>query len=143
MDSVLSSLVDDKVFPGEAQKNLVKDLAVLTGKVGGSSFMEAVRAIQVYFDFHQIEAEQKILLSPLVGQAFVYAAEQKGINVDFLDVYENTPVLDCRELSVNWDSYALLVANTSLGFFPDLEALADIPIPVLLDISDGLGYGRI
>jgi perosamine synthetase len=143
MDSVLSSLVDDKVFPGEAQKNLVKDLAVLTGKVGGSSFMEAVRAIQVYFDFHQIEAEQKILLSPLVGQAFVYAAEQKGINVDFLDVYENTPVLDCRELSVNWDSYALLVANTSLGFFPDLEALADIPIPVLLDISDGLGMAEL
>jgi perosamine synthetase len=143
MDSVLSSLVDDKVFPGEAQKNLVKDLSVLTGKVGGLSFMEAVRAIQVYFDFHLIEAEQKILLSPLVSQAFLYAAEQKGILVDFLDVYENTPVLDCRELSVNWDSYALLVTNTSLGFFPDLEALDEIPIPVLLDISDGLGVNDL
>jgi hypothetical protein len=87
-----------KFSPGKRRKTSSKTWRSLTGKVGGSSFMEAVRAIQVYFDFHLIEAEQKILLSPLVGQAFVYAAEQKGITVDFLDVYENTPVLDCREV---------------------------------------------
>jgi len=51
MDSVLSSLVYDRLTPGEIEESLLKEVSSYLGLSGGRGFMENIRALEIYFDY--------------------------------------------------------------------------------------------
>lgn len=140
MDAVLSCMVSDSIGPGSVTSRFAGELASYLGVAGGVALREYPRAIGLVLDALEIEGGRRIALSPLLPAAYYFTCLERDVYPVFLDVRRDVPLLDLSLESL--PDVDAVVVDTTLGFVPDLERAEGLGIPVVEDVSQGLG-GRI
>lgn len=140
MDAVLSSLVDDRIGPGPVSIELAKECAGYIGVSGGITLREYRRAVEAVFDAMEIGSGASLIISPLAPRAYHDVVEARGIKALYADVDPDTGCISTAavEAFVGEEASACLV-DSPAGFVPEINALADLGIPLIEDISTSFG----
>ena len=140
MDSVLTCMVSDSIGHGERARRLASEVAEYVGVAGGIAVREQGHAIRLALDLLEIPAGSKIIMSALSPKIYERIVLEKGCDPLRIDVVaENgciSPVEAERALA---DHPAAMIVATPLGFVPELAALSALGIPIIEDISTGIG----
>jgi perosamine synthetase len=143
MGSVLSCIVSDRIGPGEVTRDLVSRMCQYVGMAGGVSVFHPYLALSMAFDSLGLVAGDSVVLSALSPALHVRAAREKGLFPLLADVEPESGSIDPKEVEklLARNPKALLIHHT-LGIVAAMEALKAFGLPVIEDISQGLG-GRI
>jgi dTDP-4-amino-4,6-dideoxygalactose transaminase len=147
MDSVLSCMVSDTIGPDRISKQLVDAIGEYLKRKGGLALREYPRAVQLALEGLGLGAGSRVVGSALLPALYAEAFEALGIEFIAADVSETAPVITpqtVQEAIAAADAGEAaaadaLIVDTALGFCPDLETLAGLGIPMIEDISQGLG----
>lgn len=138
-DHVLDALVHDRLAGGEVNRLLVKELGrslLLKDVVVCASVSDAVR--RVLSGLGCVPGD-RVVLSPLAPLYWVEGLGRLGLVPVFADVHEVSPVLDPLAVAPLVGGAKAVIADCCLGFLPDVEALSALGLPVIEDISHGMG----
>lgn len=139
-DSVLDAMVHDRLAGGEINRALCKEIARsfhLKEALVLASAGEAIRRVVLGLG---LGSGDRVILSPLAPPYWVSVLVNLGIVPLFADVSESSPVVDPESVEVLLSQGAkAIVADACLGFLPDVEALTKLGLPVIEDLSQGLG----
>jgi dTDP-4-amino-4,6-dideoxygalactose transaminase len=140
MDAVLSSLVDDRIGPGPTSQEFVKECASYTNTSGGVAFREYRRAVEAVFDAMEIGPGSVLIVSPLAPRVYHDVVAARGIKPLYADVNQDTGCISVGAVEALSDFEPVAcVVDSPAGFIPELNALADLGIPLIEDISASLG----
>jgi dTDP-4-amino-4,6-dideoxygalactose transaminase len=146
MDSVLSCMVSDTIGPDRISKQLVDAVGDVLGRKGGIALREYPRAVRIALERLGLGEGSRVVGSALLPALYTEAFERLGIEFVPADVADTAPVITpetVEEALAATDGTAAradaLIADTALGFCPDLEALSGLGIPLIEDVSEGLG----
>ena len=140
MDAVLTCMVDEKIGPGELNTRLiqqVKESIKCDGAVALRSPAIALKYVLLDLD---IERDSKIMISAL-APSWQY---QELINLGFepmvLDVEETTGLVSAEIVQeATKEGGKVLILHETAGILPDIEAILELGIPVIEDISQSFG----
>ncbi len=140
MDSVLGCLISDVIGPATLNERLLKVLAEHLHAAGGYALREYPRAIALALRALGLQAGARVALSPLLPWVYHYVCVELALEPVYVDVDANSPVIDLDRLKSLEDVAAVVVAST-LGYCVDLEQLTELGLPLIEDVSQGLGAG--
>lgn len=142
MAGVLSCLVSDCIGAGQINHEFCLNLAHYLGIRGGIALSSYYAAINLMLDELELNAGDKIILSPLSPQIYLDIFKKRDINPLFADVDTDSAAIDPLEVEklIPENPQAVLLYY-SLGFIPDLDELTQLNIPIIEDISQALGGG--
>jgi perosamine synthetase len=140
MDAVLSRLAEDSIGAGTLSREFSQSLARYVGKRSGIAFRSFGHALEAVVAAMEIPFGGRVGVSVLAPVAVRNTLERKGCTVVPIDTDRQLPVLPSP---LNFDYEALnlsaLYADCRLGYVPDLENLRRVGVPLIEDISEGLG----
>ena len=153
MDSVLSCMVSDTIGPDRISKQLVDAIGEYLKRKGGLALREYPRAVQLALEGLGLGAGSRVVGSALLPALYAEAFEALGIEFIPAEVSETAPVITPQTVQEALAAAAApgaadaseaggpdaLIVDTALGFCPDLEGLSALGIPMIEDISQGLG----
>ncbi|MFP4373647.1 MAG: DegT/DnrJ/EryC1/StrS family aminotransferase [Spirochaetaceae bacterium] len=142
MDSVLSCMVSDTIGPDRISKQLVDAIGEYLRRKGGLALREYPRAVGLALEGLGLGAGSRVVGSALLPALYREAFEALGIELIPADVSETAPIItpeSVREALTAAGGADALIVDTALGFCPDLEGLAALGVPMMEDISQGLG----
>jgi len=143
MGSVLSCIVSDRIGPGEVTRDLVSRMCQYVGMAGGVSVFHPYLALSMAFDSLGLVAGDSVVLSALSPALHVRVAREKGLFPLIADVEPESGSIDPKEVEkLLARSPKAVVIHHTLGIVAATEALKAFGLPVIEDISQGLG-GRI
>lgn len=140
MDAVLTRLAEDSIGAGELAREFSGTVARYLGRRSGVSMRTFRQGLSAAVAALALERGSRVGCSVLASRAVRYVLEDAGYTVVPLDTQRNLPLLpsplDCdyqaRDL-------AALLVDTRLGYVADLESLRQLQIPLIEDVSEGLG----
>jgi dTDP-4-amino-4,6-dideoxygalactose transaminase len=150
-------MVSDTIGPDRISKQLVDAIGEYLKRKGGLALREYPRAVQLALEGLGLGAGSRVVGSALLPALYAEAFEALGIEFIPADVSETAPVITAQTVQDAIAAAAAagtaaaaadageaaaadaLIVDTALGFCPDLEALAGLGIPIIEDISQGLG----
>lgn len=140
MDAVLRRLAEDSIGAGTLSREFSQSIAKYVGKRGGVSLRSYGRAVAAAIKTLELEPGARIGVSALAPVSVYNMIEQTGAVPVVIDSDRQLPVLPSP---LDFDYAALelaaLIVDTRLGYVPDLENLRQLSIPLIEDISEGLG----
>ncbi len=165
MHSVLSCLVTDVIGPASLSEDLVAAACAEYEMEGGRALREYVRSIELTIAALGLTEGDQAILSPLAPAAYLLAFEHCGITAVYADVREEDACLDPAlvvELAgIGGDagtpddpsapSEGVAIPDTEsggpkavfvhipLGRVPDIAALAESGLPLVVDAGEALG----
>lgn len=140
MDAVLSMLVEDRLGPGPVSQDFVKLCSGYTDTSGGIAFREYRRAVEVMFDAAGVIGGSKVVLSPLAPRVYHDIIAERGITPLYADVDVNTGCITKETVEVYIEQQpAACLVDSPAGFVADLNALSELEITLLEDVSTSLG----
>lgn len=139
MDAVLSRMLSDELHPGSTNREFVKSLADTLGLQGGFAFGEYTRTVEIALRALELEPGSPVVLSPLAPAVYHAVIAGLGLKPKYVDVAEQAPVLPAVALADLAGDAAAIILDSTLGFIPDYETLGDPGIPIVEDLSSGLG----
>ncbi len=139
MDSVLSRMLSDELHPGTTNREFVKSLAATLGLQGGFAFGEYTRSVEVALRALELEPGATVVLSPLAPGVYATVLSELGLTPRFVDVSEAAPVITASKLADLAVGADAVILDTTLGFIPDYDALPELEIPIVEDITSGIG----
>lgn len=149
MDSVLSCMVSDTIGPDRISRQLVDAVAASLDRRGGLALREYPRAVGIALEGLGIGRGSRVVGSALLPALYAEAFAALGVEFVAADVAETAPVITPETVSEALEAAGpreegappadALVVDTALGFCPDLEGLAALGIPIVEDVSQGLG----
>jgi len=135
MDAVLSCMVSDNLAHGEQARRLASEMAGYLGLAGGVALRERTRAVHLALEAMAIPSGSKIIISPLAPSLYARVLEARELEPLYADVSPENGSLapaDVEPLLV--EHPAAMIVTSSLGFAPDLDALAAFGVPLIEDI---------
>ena len=140
MDSVLTCMVSDRLGPGLLSAELASSVASYLGIAGGIACANYRTALSMALDVIGLSHGDKVVFTALSPSLYLDVCKQKGLVPIIVDVDEDSGVIVAEEVRRVMDKTpgALLVHYT-LGYIPDMDALSDLGIPLIEDLSQGLG----
>jgi dTDP-4-amino-4,6-dideoxygalactose transaminase len=133
-------MVHDRLASGEVQHQLSKEIARSLGLKDTFVLTGSNDAVRRVVDGLGLVPGDQVILSPLAPPYWVPALTAMGLVPVFADVLAESPVLDPEGVAPLVAAGAkAVVADCCLGFVPDVEALAAMGVPVVEDLSHGLG----
>jgi perosamine synthetase len=143
MGSVLSCIVSDRIGPGEVSRDLVSRMCQYLGMSGGVSLSHPYLALSLALDSLGLGAGDPVVLSALSPSLHVRVVKDKGLVPLLADVEPESGSLDPREAEKLLSrGPKAIVVHHSLGIVAQMEAIKAFGLPVIEDISQGLG-GKI
>jgi dTDP-4-amino-4,6-dideoxygalactose transaminase len=140
MDSVLTCMVSDRIDHGKITNDFLSELGAYLGSRGGAAFRDYGRAVETVLLEMGIERGAGISISPLAPRIYLEVFRNFGIKPVLHDVDPGNGCLLPESLTQSGSNPAAAVIVTyPLGFVPDLAGIAELGIPVIEDISEGLG----
>ena len=140
MDAVLTCMVDEKIGPGELNTRLIQQVKESIKCDGAVALRSPAIALKYALLALDIERNSKIMISAL-APSWQY---QELINLGFepivLDVEETTGLVSAeivQEAMKNGGK--VLILHETAGILPDIEAILELGIPVIEDISQSFG----
>lgn len=140
MDAVLTRLAEDAIGAGNLSREFSQTLAKYVGKRSGVSMRSVGAAYAAALDALQLEGEARIGVSVLAPEAVYHAIRQAGFLPVPIDSQKGQPILpspldfDYQQLEL-----AALIVEARLGYVADLESFAQLRVPIVEDVSEGLG----
>ena len=140
MDAVLTCLVSEKISCGEKGKEFIQNGAEYIGAAGGIVLREYKRAIRTVIEALSLEAGAKVIISPLCSGVYLDVILEKGLEPLYADVEIDSGCIDPSNIEklMKYNPDAVVV-DYPLGFVPNMEAIAELGIPIIEDITNGLG----
>jgi len=140
MDSVLSCMISDRIGPGSLALQLASELAGYLGLAGGGCCADYPAAVGLALDMVDVARGDRVLVSALSPSLYLDVLRRRGAEPVVADVDPDSGTLRAEEAEkcMTAAPKAILLHYT-LGFIPDLEALTALGVPVIEDLSQGLG----
>ena len=140
MDSVLTCMVTDSLGPGGLSDRLVKEVAEYLGLEGGIAVREYPRAIKIALTAAGVEKGKRVVLTPLCPALYLDALRELDLEPLFVDVESDTGCIAVEQLDkLEGEEIGAVIAHANLGFAPNLDALVEFGVPIIEDVSQGLG----
>ncbi|NQT60893.1 MAG: DegT/DnrJ/EryC1/StrS aminotransferase family protein [Bacteroidetes bacterium] len=140
MDSVLNTMVDEAIGPGEKYKefsHLIRDYFEAESCTLMRSY---VSAFETACNLLHLGKDSKVIISPLSPSWYVDILEKLQSSILFADVDQYTGCISpeaVKELLPQNPS--ALIIHDPFGNLPDYKKLSQIPIPIIEDITQGFG----
>ena len=140
MDAVLTCMVDEKIGPGELNTRLIQQVKESIKCDGAVALRSPAIALKYALLALDIERDSKIMISAL-APSWQY---QELINLGFepvvLDVEETTGLVSAEIVQeATKEGGKVLILHETAGILPDIEAILELGIPVIEDISQSFG----
>ncbi len=140
MNSVLTCLVSDSLGPGSLSRKLASEICAYLGLQAGIALREYGRAIELVFDVLDLREGSRIIISPLAPLVYYEIAKRRGVECLFPDVDVKTGCISLESAAEMASAgAAACILHTTLGFVPEYESIAESGIPIIEDISEGIG----
>ncbi|MFO8064998.1 MAG: DegT/DnrJ/EryC1/StrS family aminotransferase [Spirochaetota bacterium] len=140
MDSVLSCMVSDTIGPDRISKQLVEAVGEYLDRRKGIALREYPRAAAIALEALNLQPGSRVVGSPLLPALYNEVFEDLGLQFLPAEVAEPAPVITPETVQAAApDGAEALIVDTTLGYTPDLEGLAALGIPMVEDVSQGLG----
>ena len=137
---MLSCMVSDTIGPDRISKQLIDSVGAYLGRKQGLALRERVRAVSTALRGLGLTAGSRVVGSVLLPALYGDALEAAGVEFLPADVGAGVPVLTPETVSAAAPEGAeALIVDTTLGYCPDLEGLSELGIPMIEDVSEGLG----
>ncbi len=140
MDSVLNTMVDEAIGPGEKYKEFSQMLQEYFGAESCTLMRSYVSAIETACKLLHIGKKSKIIISPLSPSWYINVLEKLECTILFADVDQYTGCIspDAVKALLPQNPTALLM-HDPFGNLPNYDELSQIPIPIIEDITQGFG----
>lgn len=141
MDAVLSCLVSDRLTDGPVGRDFLRELSNYLEADGGILLREFERAFGLALDTLELEEGKSIIVSPLAPLLVKEIIEDRGLKVILADVNPDTltfNIEDVKRLAGERDISAIYI-DSPFGFLPDMDAIAELELPVIEDITHTFG----
>ena len=140
MDAVLTCMVDEKIGPGELNTRLIQQVKESIKCDGAVALRSPAIALKYALLALDIERNSKIMISAL-APSWQY---QELINLGFepvvLDVEETTGLVSAEIVQeAIKEGGRVLILHETAGLLPNIEAILELGIPVIEDISQSFG----
>ncbi|MDR2101405.1 MAG: DegT/DnrJ/EryC1/StrS family aminotransferase [Treponema sp.] len=145
MDAVLTALVEDKIGPGEQARILIQ----IAKEYLGFDYCLALRspAIALYTALKSLDLKdgEGVLISALSPRYYLRVIEDLRLKPVYCDVSPFSASISRETLETALGAVAgeidvrCLVVHHTLGFLPDMAALAEFGLPVIEDCSQSYG----
>lgn len=136
MEAVLYQLVEDALAPGDVSRAFASELAGVCGALRGVVLRDLERAVSVVCDSLGLVSGDRVAVMPLLPSVYGDVFSSRGIEVVLVDV-------DVEAASpLGLDGLADVKAvfwGVPLGVVPDMRAFSALGVPVVMDLSQGLG----
>lgn len=139
MDAVLSCLVTDEIGAGKLGAELSSTIGSYLGVAGGVALREYSRAVELALLALELQPGSRIALSPFLPAIYDHVAQTLGLEVTLLEVDPRRAVVSVEALRESTDGLSALVVDTTLGQVPDLAEISELGIPLIEDVSEGIG----
>ncbi|MFP4443757.1 MAG: DegT/DnrJ/EryC1/StrS family aminotransferase [Spirochaetia bacterium] len=140
MDSVLTCMVSDRIDHGKITEDFVSELGTYLGSRGGAAFRDFGRAVETVLREMGLEKGAGISISPLAPRIYWEVFRDFGIQPVLHDVDSGNGCLLPETLSqAKGEPSDAIIVTYPLGYVPDLSGIAELGIPLIEDISEGLG----
>lgn len=138
MDSVLTCLISDNLGAGELSRQLVSEIGSYLGVAAGLAVRERSVALRVALLGLGLERGARVALSPLTPWFYQQVLLGEGYEPVYVDTDPECGCLPVDAVAAQEDLSAV-VCDTPLGFVPAVDRLVELGVPVIEDISHGLG----
>jgi len=140
MDSVLTCMVSDRIGAGILGDALVGAVSEYLSLAGGVALSSYYHCIVAAFDALGCKPADKVVVSALSPSCYLEALRERGLVPIIVDVEADTGCLAASSLvkALDQGPKALLV-HYSLGYIADMEELSRLGVPLIEDLSQGLG----
>ncbi len=140
MDSVLTTLVSEKIGYGRTGKELSDEISGYLEIESGFMIKEYERGIEAVFRSIDFEEDDFVAVSPLSPFYYKRVLDCLGIKTAVIDVEPDTGIISLAGIQNFSGRIKAVVVDSPLGLIPDLEDL-DEEITVIEDISNTVGGG--
>jgi perosamine synthetase len=146
MDAVLSCMVTDSLGPGSLCDELAGAVSEYLGLAGGIALRERSRALGMALDELSLRSGDGVVLDPLLPRSYHDVLCSRGLVPVYADVLDSSICIDpdaaeraVRSAADRGVSVAAMITHATLGFVPDMVALAALGVPIIEDLSEGIG----
>ena len=140
MDAVLTCMVDEKIGPGELNGRLIQQVKEFIGCDGAVALRSPSLALKYALRALDLQAGAKIMLSALAPYWQYQTIQELGFEPLVLDVteYNAMPSIEIISEGIKAGGVLLILHETE-GILPDFEAIQNLGIPFIEDISQSAG----
>jgi len=140
MDAVLTRLAEDSIGAGTVSREFSQGFAKYIGKRSGVSLRSHGHALLAAFSVLDLPEGSRVGVSALAPIAVVHMIRRAGLEPVVIDTDRQLPVLP-SPLDFDYEALTLgaIYVDTRLGYVADLENLKRLGVPLIEDVSEGLG----
>lgn len=140
MDAVLTRMVEEKIGPGEMNRNLINLVSEIFSSAGAAAFRSPSIALNYALKALDIMPPAGIIISALAPAWQYIELKERGYTPIIADVSQDTAVVSSSsvEEAVS-EGGRVLILHEPLGVVPQPEIFLNSGIPVIEDISQSAG----
>jgi dTDP-4-amino-4,6-dideoxygalactose transaminase len=140
MDRVLTCMVSDRLGPGNLNGELVSAVCSYLGLEGGSALASYHTALTVAVESLGLAPGSSVVVSALSPALYLDVIMRLGLIPVVADVDEEMGTIDSQDVArlVQQGAAGLLV-HYPLGLIPDVTSLGQLGVPMIEDLSHGVG----
>jgi dTDP-4-amino-4,6-dideoxygalactose transaminase len=145
MDAVLTTMVEEKIGPGERNRLLIQTAREHLRYEYAIALRSSAFALHFALKAHNVKQGQAVVLSALSPRYYLQVLNDLHITPLYCDVTYDFPCLN-KELIENTIAnkpadleVAAVLLHHTLGYVPDAAAIAELGIPIIEDISQSYG----
>ncbi|MDR1107366.1 MAG: DegT/DnrJ/EryC1/StrS family aminotransferase [Treponema sp.] len=147
MDAVLTALVEDRVGPGDQSRLLVQTAKEYLHFDYCLSLRSPATALYLALRALDPEDGRAVIISALSPRYYVKVIEDLRLRPVFCDVAPSSPSVNRETVAQALSgpegaSPCCIVLHHTLGFVPDVAALAELGLPVIEDVSQSYGFSE-
>lgn len=140
MDSVLTTMVDEKIGPGDASIRLIQNIKAFFGVDGAVALRSPSLALKYALKALDIPKGEKVIVSALAPYWQYVCLIDEGYMPLVIDVSPETALPSPEMVSeAVKEGGRLLILHAAMGFVPNIQALLEIGVPIIEDISQSAG----
>lgn len=140
MDAVLTCLVSDSIGHGQVARKFASEVSDYIGVAGGVAFREHFRAINTAFDLMELDPGSRVVLSPLSPSLYLDVIVARGLIPLYVDTDPRSGCIPPAEVErVKQQGPSALIVANPLGFIAEMEAISELEVPIIEDISTAIG----
>lgn len=140
MDAVLQTMVDEKIGPGERKKEYISLFCDLVNKKFGFALRTYYDGILYSLRSLNLESGDKVFISVLSPRIYLEAFKALSIEPVLVDV-DDSMMIDAEFIQNNLDekTKAVVYYEPVCQLPKDLDAIKQINLPIIEDISQSIG----
>jgi perosamine synthetase len=140
MDSVLNTMVDEEIGPGEKYTEFSHLIREYFGAESCTLMRSYVNTFETACELLHLGKEAKVIISPLSPAWYVDILEKLECIILFADVDQFTGCISYESVKeLLPQNPSALIMYDLFGNLPDYEKLSQIPVPIIEDITQGFG----